>query len=87
MKKEIEEGLANLITLVSRNQDTNKPLADDENPNYLYSTVWTSLLTDIVNGKIDAKYLAGRELANRGLDKNGLWVGFDKAKEIHGIKS
>ena len=58
---------------------------DEENPAYLYSTVWTSLLVKIARGEVDANYMAKVELANRGLDDHGVWVGFAKAKRIHGI--
>jgi hypothetical protein len=58
---------------------------DEENPAYLYSTVWTSLLVKIARGEVDANYMAKVELANRGLDERGVWVGFAKAKRIHGI--
>ena len=60
-------------------------LHDEENPAYLYSTVWTSLLVKIARGEVDANYMAKVELANRGLDDHGVWVGFAKAKRIHGI--
>jgi hypothetical protein len=30
--------------------------------------------------------LAREQLANRGIDENGLWVGFDEAKKIHSGK-
>jgi len=58
---------------------------DEENPAHLFSTTWTSLLVQIANGEVDANYIARVELANRGLDKKGVWVGFAKAKRIHGI--
>jgi hypothetical protein len=38
----------------------------------------TDILVEVVNGKIDLNELAWKELSNRGLDKNGKWVGFDK---------
>ncbi len=31
-------------------------------------------------------YLVRRELANRGQDSKGKWVGFDEAKRIHRIE-
>lgn len=61
-------------------------LADDYNPAYMFSTMPTKLLAMIVKGEINATFMAGRELANRGQDKDGTWVGFDKAAEIHHIK-
>lgn len=44
------------------------------------------LLSEAAKGNIDLNAMARRELANRGLDQNGDWVGFPKAAEIHGIK-
>lgn len=41
------------------------------------------VLVAVANGEIDLNNLARKELANRGLDKQGQWVGFDKANEIH----
>ena len=56
---------------------------DDTNPQYLYSITTTALLLAIADGLIDAVQIARIELANRGLDQNGTWVGFDRAREIH----
>src|SRR3989304_8422135 len=61
-------------------------LRDDDNPAFLFQGVPTKSLAMIVKGEINAAWLAGKELANRGPDKDGLWVGFDKAEEIHGTK-
>lgn len=36
------------------------------------------ILVQVVNGKIDLNKVALLELKNRGLDKNGTWVGFSK---------
>jgi len=41
------------------------------------------VLVAVANGEIDLNNLARKELANRGLDKQGQWVGFDKANQIH----
>ena len=59
---------------------------DELNPIYIFNLTHTQLLVDALNGTFDIKYLAGRQLANRGLDKEGKWVGFDRAKEVHGIQ-
>lgn len=61
--------------------DENRELSDDENPDYMFSTTWTSLLVQAVNDKISLPTLARKELANRGLDHDGVWIGFDKAKQ------
>ncbi len=41
------------------------------------------VLVAVANGELDLNNLARKELANRGLDKQGKWVGFDKANQIH----
>ncbi|GAB2798640.1 hypothetical protein GCM10027275_50280 [Rhabdobacter roseus] len=52
--------------------------ADDLNPNLLFSTTWTELLVAIANGQVDAQELARQQLAGRGLDLLGKWVGYKK---------
>jgi hypothetical protein len=58
---------------------------DATNPAYIYSTTATALLLAIAAGLIDPVALARRELASRGLDADGTWVGFDRAAQIHGV--
>lgn len=41
------------------------------------------VLVAVANGELDLNALACKELANRGLDKQGHWVGFAKAEQIH----
>lgn len=55
---------------------------DEQNPAYLHSTTATDLLVAIANGLLDPTQLAKNELANRGLDLDGNWVGFAKAKKL-----
>lgn len=50
--------------------------SDDLNPRYLFQGIATDLLVAIVKKQIDPVELANKELANRGLNKNGEWVGF-----------
>ena len=57
-----------------------------ENDDLLFQIFDTDILLKITSGKLNAVYLAKKELADRGLDKNGKWTGFEKAYEIHGIK-
>jgi len=52
--------------------------SDALNENYLFSCTATDLLCAIVNGQIDPVQLAKNELQNRGFDRNGFWVGFNK---------
>jgi len=52
--------------------------SDAEQPKFMFCCTSTSLLAAIVNGEIDAVELAKKELSNRGLNNDGLWVGFGK---------
>lgn len=56
------------------------PLPDDENPQYLFNSTHTKLLVAIVQGQIDAQAVAQEQLKNRGLNNEGLWVGFEQER-------
>jgi hypothetical protein len=58
---------------------------DDDNPEFMFQTTNTSLLSKAVKGKIDLLKQAKKEMAARGFDKNGKWIGFDKAKKLYGV--
>ncbi|MBL7910091.1 MAG: hypothetical protein JNJ41_03405 [Bacteroidia bacterium] len=58
---------------------------DDENPGFLFSLTNTKVLTEALQGDFDLVYLVRRELANRGLNSKGKWVGFDEAKKVHRV--
>lgn len=58
---------------------------DDFNPAYMLNGIATQLLCEALKGDFDIMYLIRRELANRGVDKDGKWVGFLEAKKIHRI--
>lgn len=60
-------------------------MRDEVNPKYMFQGIHGELLAEIVNGTIDPIALAKKELAARGLDKAGKWVGFSASKKIHGI--
>ena len=49
-------------------------------------TIPTAILSAIVCGKIDTIQLVHAELAARGVDAHGKWVGFDRAAELHGVQ-
>lgn len=53
---------------------------DEENPDLILQQISEKILIDAAMGRIDLNLLARKELANRGLNKNGKWVGFEKAK-------
>ena len=57
-------------------------IPDDLNPRFIFSTTASVMLVDALNGTINLQDLAARELAARGLDGHGKWVGFDRAAEI-----
>ena len=57
-------------------------VSDDQNPRFLFSTTATDLLLAIAGGLIDPVALAQRELANRGLDQNGQWIGHERARKM-----
>ena len=46
----------------------------------------TALLAAVVRGEVDLQALAAEELANRGVDRAGRWVGFPRAAEIHQVR-
>ena len=57
-----------------KNKEITKSLIDsDENILILFNT---SVLVEVVNGRIDLNAEAQLILKNRGLDNNGKWVGF-----------
>ena len=60
--------------------------SDELDPRYIFSMTATQLLTEALKGEFDITYLIRRELANRGLDKEGKWIGFNKAKELHQVE-
>ncbi len=43
------------------------------------------VLAAVARGEIDLNRIAREELANRGLGRHGEWVGFQRARQIHGI--
>ena len=48
-------------------------------------TADTKVLAAVARGELDLNRIAREELAARGLDLNGVWVGFEKAREIHNL--
>lgn len=43
----------------------------------------SKVLAAVARGELDLNQLAREELASRGQDINGVWVGFDRAAELH----
>lgn len=48
-------------------------------------TALTKVLAAAARGELDLNQLAREELAARGLDDQGVWVGFDRAKHVHNV--
>ncbi len=48
-------------------------------------TALAKVLAAAARGEIDLNRLAREELAARGLDMQGVWVGFDRAKEFQNV--
>ena len=48
-------------------------------------TALTKVLAAAARGELDLNRLARQELAARGLDDHGVWVGFPRAKQIHNV--
>ncbi|BAP88860.1 uncharacterized protein E1O_17290 [Burkholderiales bacterium GJ-E10] len=48
-------------------------------------TALAKVLAAAARGEIDLNRLAREELAARGLDMQGVWVGFDRSKQIHNV--
>jgi hypothetical protein len=46
-------------------------------------TAETKILTAVAHGLLDLNDIARRELASRGLDVDGKWIGFQKARDIY----
>ena len=44
----------------------------------MISSFDTDILVEAVNGRLDLNLVALKELKNRGLNKNGKWIGFAK---------
>jgi hypothetical protein len=59
---------------------------DELNPKFIFSLTATQLLTEALKGEFDINYMVRRELANRGFDRDGKWIGFDKAKKLHRVQ-
>ena len=45
----------------------------------------TKVLAAVARGELDLNRLTKEELAARGLDDKGVWVGFDRAKQLHKV--
>jgi len=62
-----------------------KHTCDEDNPEYALQGINTRLLLAINSGQVDINLIAEKELANRGLNKKGTWIGFSSAKKEIGF--
>lgn len=60
-------------------------LPDEENPKYALGRISSKSLGQAAKGKVDLRQKAKEELAARGVDEHGKWLGFDKAEKHHGV--
>ena len=60
------------------NKALKSEIPDELNPVFALQSLPTSMLASVVCGAIDLNELAKRELENRGMDENGVWVGMGK---------
>ena len=51
-------------------------IKDELNPIFIFGMTHNELLVKIASGELDMKDLAKRELAARGFDARGKWIGF-----------
>lgn len=57
-------------------------IPDDENPLFLFSLISSRLLAMGIKGEISFMQLAKMQLAARGENLKGEWVGFEKAEQL-----
>lgn len=55
---------------------------DWNNPIHAFCLLPTDLILKFVNGNLDANSYLRREIAKRGLDRQGKWVGFKRSEEL-----
>ncbi|TDX00516.1 hypothetical protein [Dinghuibacter silviterrae] len=56
-------------------------LPDGENPLFLFSTTSTNLLAKLLAKEFNVLDLVRMELANRGVNEKGQWIGFKTAQK------
>lgn len=64
--------------VAARMQDVFVPGEDEVNPFYLFSGTHVDLLLRLANGQFDLLQMAKDEVANRGLNLKGEWIGWKK---------
>ena len=51
----------------------------------IFQIIDTDVLLEIASGTVDPVELARIELAQRGLGKDGKWIGFPQARKLWGV--
>lgn len=75
-----QKGISKAVDKLTEARDGNE---EDRDPEYVFRTTHNVVLSSIVKGKADPVHLAKKELAARGLDSDGKWIGFKSAKKHH----
>lgn len=55
---------------------------DEKKIKEFFQTIDADLLIKVMEDKIDIEAVTRTELADRGLDRTGSWIGFDAAKKV-----
>lgn len=59
----------------------NGTMPDEENPIFAFGMTSTKLLVKFLSGELDAVTMMRHELRNRGLNDQGIYVGFNQKEE------
>ena len=65
--------------------DNAAELSDELDPRYAFQTMSSELISKFASGEYDFAFYLRFELANRGQNINGNWIGFDAAAAEHKI--
>ena len=69
------------VTIPAREEE----VPDEVNPTIAFQCMSSELISKFAKGEYDIDFYLRMELANRGLDINGKWIGFEAAKAEHKI--
>lgn len=58
-------------------------MSDELNPAFAFNLTATPLLLSLLKDPTRVYELVSEQLASRGLDMNGKWVGFEQALTLH----
>ena len=63
------------------NQQCPPVIPDELNPDFMFQMTDQALLLQVAKDELDPVVLVKKELAARGVDSNGAWIGFQAARE------